>query len=189
MKDLSKIKSTKEVKVSNKISEQIIGQDAALTLIRKAAKQRRNILLIGEPGTGKSLLGQALAELLPKEKLVDIVSLPNLTDENTPIIKTFPKGQAKRMITTSKLKAAASFKNQTWLILLFALFISFLPYYFWKIGEISDIIYAASMITGMLFIFGIVFFINISRRQKQVSFQIPKLLVDNSDKDKAPFID
>ncbi len=189
MKDLSKIKSTKEIKVSNKISEQIIGQETALKLIKKAAKQKRNVLLIGEPGTGKSMLGQALAELLPGEKLVDIISLPNLTDENTPIIKTFPKGQAKKMITNAKLKATASFKNQNWIIILFALFISILPYYFWKIGQISDIIYASSMITGMIFIFGIAIFLNINRRQKQITLQIPRLLVDNSDKDKAPFID
>ncbi|MEK6934461.1 MAG: ATP-binding protein, partial [Nanoarchaeota archaeon] len=132
MKDFSKIKSTKEIKISNNLADQIIGQDLALTLIKKAAKQRRNVLLIGEPGTGKSLLGQALAELSPKEKLVDIVSLPNLTDENNPSIKTYPRGQAKQIISTSKLKAAATFKNQTWLILLFAIIISLLPYYFWK---------------------------------------------------------
>ena len=189
MKDLSKIKSTAEVKVSSKISEQIIGQETALNLIKKAAKQRRNVLLIGEPGTGKSMLGQAVAELLPKEKLIDIVSLPNLTDENTPIVKTYPKGEAKKIIMGARIKAATSFKNQTWIILLFAAFISLLPYYFWKIGEISDIIYAASMITGMIFIFGIIIFINLGKRQKQVSFQIPRLLVDNSDKNKAPFVD
>ena len=117
--DYSNIKSTKEVKVSSKISEQIIGQETALNLIKKAAKQKRNILLIGDSGTGKSLLGQALSELLPKEKLVDIISLQNQNDENVPLIRTTPKGQAKGLISKAKLKSAASFKNQAWIMLIF----------------------------------------------------------------------
>ncbi|MEK9185043.1 MAG: sigma 54-interacting transcriptional regulator, partial [Patescibacteria group bacterium] len=189
MKDYSKLKSTKEIKVSPRIIDQIIGQDTAVNLIKKAAQQRRNILLIGYPGTGKSLLGQALAELLPKEKLVDIIALPNQTDENTPLIRTMPKGQAKEFIRKAKIKSAASFKNQTWIMLIIVLFISLLPYYFWKKGEISDIIYAASMITGMIFVLGFVLFINLNRRTRQTIQQVPKILVDNSETKKAPFID
>ncbi len=183
------IKSTKEVKVSPNLSEQIIGQDAALELIKKASKQRRNILLIGSPGTGKSLLGQALAELLPKEELVDIIALPNQTDDNTPLIRTTPKGKAKELINKAKIKSAASFKNQTFILFVFIILTSVLPYYFWKTGEISDIIYASSMITGMIFVIGMVLFLNISKKTRMGATQIPKLLVDNSDKTKAPFID
>lgn len=189
MLNYSKIKSTAEIKIPQKIVEQIIGQDAASNLIKKAAKQRRNVLLIGQPGTGKSLLGQALAELLPKEKLADIIALPNQADENNPLIRTMPRGQAKEFIKKAKLKSAASFKNQTWLMLFFVIFISLLPYYFWKRGEISDVIYAASMITGMIFVLGIVLFINISKRARQNIQLVPKLLVDNSERKTAPFID
>ena len=189
MADYQKIKSTKEIKVSSKIAEQIIGQDIALNLIKKAAKQKRNVLLIGSPGTGKSLLGQAIAELLSKEKLIDIIALSNQTDENTPIIRTLPKGQGRDFVGKAKLKAAASFKNQSLIMLILVIFISLLPYYFWKTGQISDIIYASSMITGMIFVLGIALFINIGRRTKQNQVQIPKLLIDNSEKDKVPFID
>jgi len=72
-----KFKSTAEIKVPGKIVEQVIGQEEAVEVIKKAAEQRRHVLLIGEPGTGKSMLGLALAELLPMEKLVDVIAFPN----------------------------------------------------------------------------------------------------------------
>jgi Lon-like ATP-dependent protease len=46
-------KSTAELKVPEQIIEQVIGQDEACKIARKAARQRRHVLLIGEPGTGK----------------------------------------------------------------------------------------------------------------------------------------
>jgi len=87
-------KSTKEIKVPDKIVDQVIGQEDAVNIIKKAAEQRRHVLLIGEPGTGKSMLGLALAELLPKEKLVDIISFPNPNDENQPLIRTCLQARA-----------------------------------------------------------------------------------------------
>ena len=70
----SSMKTTKNIKVPTKIVEQVIGQEEAVKIVRKAAQQRRHVLLIGEPGTGKSMLGLALAELLPNSELKDILS-------------------------------------------------------------------------------------------------------------------
>ena len=53
--------STKDIPIDPKAINQVIGQDDAVEIIKKAAEQRRHVLLIGEPGTGKSLLGFALA--------------------------------------------------------------------------------------------------------------------------------
>ena len=66
-----KFKTTADLKVDKNIVDQVVGQEAAVNVIKKAAAQHRHVLLIGEPGTGKSMLGLALAQLLPKEKLVD----------------------------------------------------------------------------------------------------------------------
>jgi len=69
-----KFKTTAEIKVPKKIAEQVIGQEHGLNIIKKAARHRRHVMLIGEPGTGKSMLGLALAELLSTNgKLQDVL--------------------------------------------------------------------------------------------------------------------
>ena len=183
-------KTTDDVKVSKLLNEQVIGQEVALELVRKASKQRRNVLLIGEPGTGKSLLGQALAELLHTEKLVDILSFPNPTDENIPLVRTVPKGEGKSLVNNQRLAAASAFRTQNIVIFIVIIVISLIPYYFWKTGAISDVVYAASMISSMVFIVGFLLFLNLGKRMKMnEATNVPKLLVDNSDKKNAPFID
>src|SRR3989344_1704218 len=79
-------KDTSEINVSNIIIDQIIGQDNVINIIKKASKQRRHVLLIGNSGTGKSMAGQGMAELLPQEKLVDILSIDNPADDNNTLV-------------------------------------------------------------------------------------------------------
>ncbi len=62
-------KNTSKIKVPTNLIDQIIGQTRAVSIINKAANQGRHVLLIGDPGTGKSMLGQALSELVPRNEL------------------------------------------------------------------------------------------------------------------------
>jgi ATP-dependent Lon protease len=188
-----KYTTTKDIEISKCMVNQVIGQEEGVTIIKKAAKQRRNVLLIGSPGTGKSLIGQALAELLPKEKLIDILAFPNLADDNLPLIKTLPKGKGKDQVTKAKIQAMGSFRNQNILIFIFVIIASLIPYYFYKKQIFpfdSPVIYAASMITSIVFIIGVMLFLNLTKKARgQQKNPTPKLLIDNSTVKKAPFHD
>ncbi len=182
-------KTTGEIKVPNNLIGQVIGQENVIKIIQKAAKQRRNVLLIGESGTGKSLSGQALAELLPKEKLVDILSYPNPEDDNNPIIRTLPKGQGKKIIQKAKIQSMSSLKNQN--ILFFGLLILAIITPWWVRRQYGDILAAASLIGSMIFIAAFVIFMNLNKRMKMSGSELraPKLLVNNAKTEKSPFYD
>ena len=63
--------TTEEVPIPERLVDQVIGQDAGSIVIRKAAEQRRHMMMIGDPGTGKSMLARSMTELLPQDKLED----------------------------------------------------------------------------------------------------------------------
>ncbi|MDO8642873.1 MAG: ATP-dependent protease LonB [Candidatus Woesearchaeota archaeon] len=184
-------KTTKDLVVPGRMVDQVIGQDEAVNIIKKAGLQRRHVLLIGEPGTGKSMLGMALAELLPKEKLADILAYPNPNDENQPLIRTAAAGTGRTLVAQARLESNGVFKNQNMIFLIIAIAISLVPYYLYsrKIFPFdSPVIYAASMITGVVFVLGIILFINLGKRVMP-KINVPKIVVDNFGKKEAPFLD
>lgn len=192
MKELN-FNSTKDIKVPEELIDQVIGQDEGVEVIKKAAKQRRHVLLIGEPGTGKSMLGVALSHLLPKEKLVDVIAFPNPYDENQPLIRTVPAGKARQLSMKSGLPNTDIFKGNNILLLFLAIAISLLPYYFYANNIFpfdNAVVYAASMITGTIFIIGIIFILSLSKRMGGImKSSKPKTIVDNYGKKHAPFWD
>ena len=84
----SAVATSSQIEVPATLIDQVIGQEHAVEVIRKAAIQRRHVMMIGSPGTGKSMLAKAMAELLPKEELQDILVYPNSDDPNNPVIRT-----------------------------------------------------------------------------------------------------
>ena len=82
-----KIDSSAEIKVPDRLVDQVIGQDHARDIVLKAAKQRRHVMMIGSPGTGKSMLAKAMSQLLPKEDLQDVLVYHNPDDGNEPKVR------------------------------------------------------------------------------------------------------
>ncbi|MEC7461512.1 MAG: ATP-binding protein, partial [Candidatus Thermoplasmatota archaeon] len=94
--------STKEVPVPDRLVDQVIGQEAGSVIIRKAAEQRRHMLMIGDPGTGKSMLARSMTELLPRDALEDVLVYPNEEDENEPRVRSVPAGRGDRIVKVQK---------------------------------------------------------------------------------------
>src|SRR5208282_2887312 len=115
--------SSADVEVPPRLLEQVIGQDDAVEVARKAATQKRHMILIGEPGTGKSMLARAMVDFLPKEQLQDILAYPNADDSNEPKIRVVPAGKGKEIVTAQKLEASQKKEQRTILFVLLAILV------------------------------------------------------------------
>lgn len=183
------MKTTADVKVPEKIVDQVLGQDEAVEIIKKAASQRRHVLLIGEPGTGKSMLGLALAELLPKSELKDILAYPNPNDENKPIIKEIKAGTGRDEVKRFSFDAQKVLKNNNFLLFIVALFTLIAPWWVRHYYK-SDLMFAAFFLGGMLFLAAFAIMMSVGPRMFKQSLVIaPKVIVDNYGQESAPFYD
>jgi len=192
---MSTMKSTKNIVVPELFVDQVIGQEEAVNVIKKAAQQRRHVLLIGDPGTGKSMLGIALAELLPKSTLKDILSYPNPNDENNPIIKEVKAGKGREEANSYLVDSKEILKNGNFLFFIFLIIVLIAPWWVWsyysKFGTIeAAIMTSASLVIGMVAMAIFAMTMNMGPRMfKQGKIIAPKVIVDNFGKKEASFFD
>ncbi|NUN11301.1 ATP-dependent protease LonB [Candidatus Micrarchaeota archaeon] len=186
-------KDTSEIEVPKNLIDQVIGQEKAVKIIQKAASQKRNVMLVGSPGTGKSLLAQAMSELLPVSQLEDILAYPNNEDENTPVIKRVKAGDGQKILEKEKTKVNVSGGNLNILIAVFML-LSFVYLLYFGRDYFGDVITAALLITLVMvgFLFALVASLGsqLNRGRSLIDVAVrPKILVDNANNKTAPFID
>jgi Lon-like ATP-dependent protease len=178
-------KNTSKIKVPIQLIDQIIGQTRAVSIINKAASQGRHVLLIGDPGTGKSMLGQALSELVPRKELIDILILPNEKDENNPKVHSLPSGRGQEIVERTKQRMNVDGRKSTIIFFALAIFTALFPWWIRKTH--GDIMAAASLISGMMFLMLYGAMMGMGMRKRQTLG--PKLLVDTAKLKTAPFID
>ncbi len=168
--------TTREITVPEMLVDQVIGQDHAVEAIKKAAVQKRHVMLIGSPGTGKSMLAKAMAELLPREELEDILVYPNPQDPNQPKIRLVPAGKGREIVDAYKEEAMKKAQARNFMIFTLA---------FLVIGY--------TILTNQSLIWGIIAAVLILMLARyfmpREDRNVPKLLVDNSEKTTAPFED
>ncbi len=167
--------TSSQIEVPKKLIDQVIGQEHAVEVIKKAAIQRRHVMMIGSPGTGKSMLAKAMAELLPKEEMQDILVYPNSDDNNNPVVRTVPAGRGKEIVVAHKAEARKKIQFRNTLLML--LMIGIIGYAFITFQWLMGIIAAAFVFMALRY--------STPREESMV----PKLLVSNDTTTTAPFID
>ena len=175
MLDYDNIKSSKDIDVPPLLIDQVIGHEESIETIKKAAKQRRNVLLIGDPGVGKSMLAKGMAQILPHESLQDVLIYPNVEDNNHPLIRTVPAGEGKKIVKATKGSARGHEERKTLITTLAIGGILVIGFFY---GRILESIIAAALI--------LLISIQIKPKNNTMS---PKLLVNNEENRFAPFMD
>jgi Lon-like ATP-dependent protease len=167
--------TTSSIEVPKLLIDQIIGQDHAVEVVKKAASQRRHVMMIGTPGTGKSMLAKAMAELLPKEELQDILAYPNVEDNNNPRIRTVPAGKGREIVMAHKMEARKKSQSRN-MLMMFLIF-----------GIVMYSFYVGQLLWGII---AAIMMLILSRQfMPKEEMMIPKMLVSNYERDNAPYID
>jgi len=182
-------RSTAEVKVPEKLVEQVIGQDEAVEVIRKAAEQKRHVMLIGDPGTGKSMLARSMSELLPRDELQDIVVYHNPEDSNEPKIRVVPAGKGREIVNAQKAEAMQRREQKASMVMvLLIFFVGLIVLLSIKWNTTPPTFDPMILLFGIL-VAGIIWMARRYTGHRPETLLVPKLLVSHTPDDLPPFID
>jgi Lon-like ATP-dependent protease len=188
--DREQFKTTADVEIPERLVEQVIGQDRAVQVVRKAAEQKRHVMLIGPPGTGKSMLARSMTELIPRGEMQDVICYHNPEDGNNPKVRVVPAGKGKEIVTAQKAEAMQRKKERSSVMIMFFVGILLMSVLFaFKRGQDGQLIIAPEVIFfGIIAAVAVVFLLRWTSGKTEVAL-IPKLLITHDPDDMPPFID
>ena len=184
IKDLD-IETTADIAIPKMLVDQVIGQEQGVEIVRKAAEQKRHVMLIGDPGTGKSMLAQSISELLPKEELQDVLVYHNNEDNNEPRVRIVPAGKGKEIVQVQKAQAMIEKekKAKSQMMIVFMI-VGFGTLWFALSGFSNPMIIFYSLIAAA-FVFMAMRYTN----QRNETANVPKGLVLHNHDAEAAFVD
>ena len=184
IKDLD-IETTADIAIPKMLVDQVIGQEQGVEIVRKAAEQKRHVMLIGDPGTGKSMLARSISELLPKEELQDVLVYHNNEDNNEPRVRIVPAGKGKEIVQVQKAQAMIEKekKAKSQMMIVFMI-VGFGALWFALSGFSNPMIIFYSLIAAA-FVFMAMRYTN----QKNETANVPKGLVLHDHDAEAAFVD
>jgi ATP-dependent Lon protease len=172
---------TSEIPVPDSLIEQVLGQEEACAMIRQAARQRRHVLLIGDPGTGKSMLGQAMAEMIQGNNPADIIVFPHPLDPTLPQIRCVPAGQGVSEVDAYRSRAQRANQSLRLLFWIVAGALLVVSLYF----TLRD--NSVTYLLGGFLLVGVSLWLR-TQYLRSPAVLVPKLLVQQVQ-DGAPFVD
>ncbi len=176
--------NTGEISIPPHLADQVIGQDEAVRVVRKAAEQKRHVMLIGEPGTGKSMLARSMTEFLSKSELQDVIAYHNSDDPNEPKIRVVPVGKGREIVNAQRAEMLQrrQQKASVYWMLVVMIIVASVAIFLIDHADPSILLFG---IIGAIFIY----FLMRYTGQRQESIMVPKLLIGHSPDEMPPFID
>jgi ATP-dependent Lon protease len=87
--------TTKDIAIPKDPFDRIIGQPEAVAIAKMVPHQRRHLLLVGPPGTGKSMIAQAIASVITRPRY-EVSVLENPENPERPIVEIRDEGSIKK---------------------------------------------------------------------------------------------